>query len=347
MDKGQMTRKRPAIGELRPAIRGPIRRTGACLIVLALAAAGVYFVHGSRAAGPFVAAEPETGTVSGSAAVINDPAASGGKAIGFATPAAPTGSGCYVGGVPAPCTGGPATGASGWGAPVFADEFNGTALDTAKWSPCWFPASFPGSDICGEMNDSKTSKANVRMENGAVVLRQSTTTENSASDVGALINTQPLQVGGSASSTKGFQMGLGYAEARVYFPGNGTNCYNWPAWWINGPISGMSDGEIDVAEIGGTGTMGSNYHFDRGNGHEMTQNRIAGYWCDGYHIYGVDRQAGRNVIYYDGRQVASYASYDNAAPQYLIFNVGYKTGKTPMSGPASDVRVDYVRVWQK
>jgi hypothetical protein len=259
-------------------------------------------------------------------------------------PPPPTTSGCVSGSVAAPCIGGPTSGASGWGTPVFVDEFNATALDTNKWAPCWFPGSFKGSDTCGEMNDSVTRKSNVRMEGGAVVLRQSSTQENSASDVGSLINTHPTQVG----SGKGFQMGDGhFAEARVHFPGNGTNCYNWPAWWINGPESGFSDGEIDVAEIGGSGVMGTNYHFDRGNGREITQNKISGYWCGGYHVYGVDRRDGQNIIYFDGKQVASYPTYDNGAPQYLIFNVGYKSGKTPATGAASDVRVDYVRVWKK
>ncbi len=252
--------------------------------------------------------------------------------------------GCTSGGSVAPCIGGASTGATGWGSTVFQDEFNASVLDTNKWAPCWFPASFNGSDTCGEMNDSLTRKSNVRMENGSVVLRQSSTTENSTSDVGALINTQPSQVG----SGKGFQMGAGhYAEARIYFPGNGSNCYNWPAWWINGPAAGFSDGEIDIAEIGGTGRMTSNYHFDRGSGREITQFTVSGYWCGGYHTYGVERRVGQNVIYFDGIQVTSYPTYDNGALQYLIFNVGYKTGKTAASGAASDVRVDYVRVWKK
>jgi beta-glucanase (GH16 family) len=312
--------------------------------MLIVVGVGIYVVYTGRAAGIGVALEPENGTIAAPAVSVTNSTASGGKAVRFTTAPTPPTSGCAVSGVAAPCIGSATTGATGWGTPVFFDEFNGTSLDPLKWSPCWFPGSYSGQDVCGEMNDSRTAKYNVRMENGSVVLRQSSTIENSAQDIGALINTQPSQVGGS---TRGFQMGLGYAEARVHFPGNGTNCYNWPAWWINGPQDGFSDGEIDVAEVGGTGYMGSNYHFDRGNGREITQNRPGGYWCDTYHIYGVDRQAGRNVIYWDGRQVASYTTYDNGAPEYLIFNVGYKSGKTPMSGAASDVRVDYVRVWKK
>ena len=327
-----------------------IERVSLLLVMVSLAGVGLHFLNGSQAATPFVSTEAENGTITAPATSVTDTLASGGRATRFTTgttppppPPPPAGAGCYINSVAAPCTGGGTVGGSGWGTAIFTDEFTGTALDANKWVPCFFPASYPGSNNCGGMNDSITSKLNVRMENGAVVLRQSSVIENSASDVGALINTQPGQVG----SGKGFQMGLGYAEARVWFPGNGSRCYNWPAWWINGGAAGFSDGEIDVAEIGGTGTMGSNYHIDRGAGREIIQNPIAGYWCDGYHIYGVDRQAGRNVIFYDGKQVASYTTYDNGAPQYLIFNVGYKTGKTPMAGAASDVRVDYVRVWKK
>lgn len=286
--------------------------------------------------------EAEDGNASNSVVSINSSSASGNKAIKFLSNTVVS-EGCSYGGNPAPCIGGSNTPAQGWGAPIFVDEFSGATLDTTKWAPCWFPGAFPSSDICGEMNDSRTLRSNVRVENGNVILRQSSVIENSSEDHGSLIMTLPSEVNGP-----GFVMTDGhYAEARVFFPGNGSNCYNWPAWWINGGQSGFGDGEIDVAEIGGSGSMKSNYHFDRGNGHETDNNTIPGYWCDNFHIYGVDRQNGQNIVYFDGVEVTRYPTFDNSAPQYLIFNVGYKTGKTPMSGSASDVKVDYVRVWKK
>lgn len=318
----------------------------AVFVVLAIASFGLYFLNMSQAATPTAAIETEDGVITPPATPVDDMTASGNKAVRFDDITLPPNGGCAVNGVLAPCIGDANTGASNWGNLVFSDEFNASTLDTNKWSPCWFPGSFNGSDACGVMNDSVTRKSNVSVKDGFAVLRQSSTQEDSMSDSGSLINTDPSQVG----SGGGFQMGSGhYAEARVYFPGNGSNCYNWPAWWINGGKLGFSDGEIDVAEIGGSGRMTTNYHFDRGNGREIKQFTIGSGsdWCDTYHIYGVDRQKEQNIIYVDGVEATRYPTYDNGAPQYLIFNVGYKTGKTPMSGAASDVKIDYVRIWKK
>ena len=313
------------------------------ILIIGVALIGFLVLATSRAATNYVAIEAENLNISSPAKAINDSSASGDKAILFGLSSTNTGDGCEINGTPAPCIGNNNQGASGWGNTVFSDEFSGTTLDTSKWAPCWFPGAFPGSDVCGEMNDSKTLKSNVRVENGNVILRQSTVIENSTNDYGALIMTLPSEVDGP-----GFTMTDGYfAEARVYFPGNGSRCYNWPAWWINGGQSGYGDGEIDVAEILGSGYMHSNYHFDRGNGHETDNNEINGYWCGEYHVYGVDRQNGQNIVYFDGAEVVRYPTYDNGAPQYLVFNVGYKTGKTPKAGSESDVKVDYVRVWKK
>lgn len=300
-----------------------------------------------------ISLEAETGSPSRAALVIGDSSASDGKAIKFSANTAQPNGGCQFGGLPAPCIGSVTTGANNWGPLVFYDEFNSAQLDLNKWTECFFPLAFAWGEtpeICGVMNDSTTLKANVFMQNGSVVLRQSSVIENSDKDNGALINTDPYQINGKLPRTtdKGFMMGVNqYAEARVYIPGNGTNCYNWPAWWINGPESGYADGEIDIAEMGGTGRMTSNYHIDRGNGREVTQFTVPGYWCNDYHIYAVDRQVGLNIIYFDGKEVTRYPTYDNGAPMALMFNVGYKTGKTPMAGPASDVKIDYVRVWKK
>jgi hypothetical protein len=56
------------------------------VIIFAVAAVGTVFFIASRAATPFVTAEPDAGTVKAPAAVVNDSAASGGKAVKFNTP---------------------------------------------------------------------------------------------------------------------------------------------------------------------------------------------------------------------------------------------------------------------
>lgn len=319
------------------------RKTIILISSVIVALVGVIILGISGASGNFIATEAETGYVRLPAMQFIDANASSGEAVEFKQESVSSDQGCRSGDSFVPCVDN-GTGTS-WTNMVFSDEFSGTSLDTNKWAPCFFPGAFPGSDVCGKMNDSQTLKSNVRVESGNAVLRQTTVAENDSTDKGALIMSLPSEVEG-----QGFVMTDGhFAEARVYFPGNGTNCYNWPAWWINGNQSGFGDGEIDVAEIGGTGRMTSNYHFDRGNGREITQFTIGpgSDWCDTYHIYGVDRRQGLNVIYVDGQEVTRYPTYDGGAEEYLIFNVGYKSGKTPKAGPASDVKIDYVRVWKK
>lgn len=313
-----------------PSKDGRLRRLALPLVIAVLAVAGWSLLGAGHAATNTVAVEAESGTPSAGAAAVQGNAASGGNYIRFGSSAGPGGPGCSSGGVAAPCIG--SAGASGWGAPVFKDEFDGTALDTDKWAPCWFPDSYPGSDLCGEMNESRTAKSNVGLEDGSLVLTQSSRSS------GALVSSLP---GGGAKT--GFSLSTGYyAEARVYFPGDGATIYNWPAWWLNGPESGYGDGEHDIAE--GLGTMTVNYHSASG---AHNQGTVPGIWSDAYHVYGIYRQADKADVYYDGKLVKSYPTDDDGGPQYLIFNVGTKESREMVYGTRSQVKVDYVRVWRR
>lgn len=214
-------------------------------------------------------------------------------------------------------------GAPGTWTMAFADEFNGTALDTAKWSNCWFSPS------CGTMNNVSTSPSNVKVADGNLVLSLSSATS------GALVSTNPR-----GGATTGYQFTTGYVEARIKFAGDGTNIYNWPAWWTSGQ-SWPTDNEIDIAEP--KGPMTSNYM----NGAGQWQNfQPAGFWGNEWHTFGMERKASTTDIYMDGVLVKTFAS-DNPSthPHYLILNTG--SGRGPAAyGAASQMTVDYVRAWQ-
>jgi hypothetical protein len=205
----------------------------------------------------------------------------------------------------------------------FDDEFNGTSLDLSKWSNCWF------SPTCGSMNNVTTSPSNVAVSGGNLVLTLSSTS------TGALVSTNP-----HGGANPGFDFQYGVAEARIYFPGNGTDCYNWPAWWTDGQ-NWPNDGENDIAEVLSSGDMTVNYHSISG---AHNQGAVPGYWCDGFHTYSIYRQAAKADVYYDGVKVKSYATDDNGAMHYLIINVG--NNGTINTGTSSQVKVDYVRFWQ-
>ncbi len=209
----------------------------------------------------------------------------------------------------------------------FSDEFNGTSLDRNKWADCWWSSA----NCSGSMNNVKPQPSNVSVKDGNVILTLSD------SNNGALIASSKV-VGAGV----GYEFQYGYAEARVFFPGNGSKCYNWPAWWLDG-YPHPAGGENDIAEVLSGGDMTVNYHSPSGS---HNQGNVPGYWCDGFHVYGAYRQPGKVDVYFDGNKVKSYATDDNGATEYLLFNVGKTSGSYSAYGSASQVKIDYARVWQ-
>jgi len=303
-----------------PAWKSVITRWTAALVVVTVGFIGARFLAPSHADTALVAGEAETGAITEPAVSVPSTDASGGEAVSFMPASSGGDAGCSLNSIPAPCIGSATTAASGWGTPIFSDDFNGTSLNKTVWDDTWFS----GSDV----NNVKTSASNVAVQDGDLVL-----TLQSASS-GALVGTNPAD-----GTNQGFEFTTGYAEARVYFPGTGSTIYNWPAWWTSSQ-NWPATGEIDIAE--GLGTLTSNYHSNAG---ANNSNTIPGTWSNAYHIYAVNRQAGKNDIYWDGKLVRSYVTDDNNAPHYLIFNAG-SDGQV-FSGAAGAVKVDYVRVWKK
>lgn len=203
--------------------------------------------------------------------------------------------------------------------PIFDDEFD----QPEQWGKVW---SQMRADHW-EMNNVRTNPENVSVADGVASLKLANAKE------GAYMSTDPTEGGG------GFKMGYGYAEARIKLPTANGQLVGWPAWWICGD-QWPSHGEADIFEgLGGEAT--SNYHSDQG---ADNSNRIDGDWGGEWHTFGIDRAPGENRIYWDGKLVRTYKTYDGGAPEALILNIG--SGGGPQVDGAT-MQVDYVRVWQR
>lgn len=198
---------------------------------------------------------------------------------------------------------------------VFDDEFNGTSLDTSKWT------ATSGWNIANQVS----SPANVSVGGGDMTLTLASASSGSAVD--SNYNTFSVPVGA-------------YVEARVYFSGNGSQLYNWPAWWLSGP-NWPDAGEHDIAEVLG-GRLTVNYHSPSG---AHNQGAVPGYWGDAFHVFGIMRNATSADVYWDGNLVASYPTDDNGAGEQMIFDMG--SGQGPAAyGATGQLKVDYVHVYE-
>ncbi len=212
---------------------------------------------------------------------------------------------------------------------IFNDEFDGTTLDVAKWTPGWGK-----SGITGPVNDGETAcyDSNLVTLPGdgslhlALQARQSTC-KGTHPYTGALVDTNSH-----------FQYTYGYIEFRAYLPAaSNGKVANWPATWTDGQ-SWPTNGENDTMEgLGGQAC----YHFHSPQG---GPGDCAGDDFTGWHIFASDWEPGSVTYYYDGKRVGQITQGITSAPQYIILD--YTTSSGNPTAPA-EMLVDYVRVWQK
>ena len=222
---------------------------------------------------------------------------------------------------------------------TFDDEFNGTSLDTAKWSTGWY-----GSGITPPIDSAEKDcydPAQVSQGGGTLGL----TLIQKSEDCG--VSDQVYTTG--VVTTRGkFNFTYGFIEARVWLPavpGNPSETANWPDVWADGQ-SWPEDGEIDIAE-GLTGAVCAHFHgpdnpVGVGAGGPSQTGCPDGTYAGGWHVFGADWEPGIVTYYYDGADIGSVTSGITSAPMFLILS--YASGD-PYQAPAT-MTVDYMRVWQ-
>jgi len=224
----------------------------------------------------------------------------------------------------------------GRGVKVFDDEFNGTTLDTSRWTSC-----YPWGDCTNRGNNELQwyTPQNVRVGGGEADL--TAVHQGLVTPLGHFDFTSGLiQTSGHFSFT------YGYSEIRAWLPaGKGF----WPAFWLL-PSDLSWPPEIDAMEAAGSrpSSVSMTVHFGASqqdgtdfNGPDYTA---------GWHTFGVDWEPDHLTWYIDGvaRKSVRITSEIPTKPMYLIVNLAIDGNDPPnlMTPFPSSLRIDYVRVWR-
>ena len=242
---------------------------------------------------------------------------------------------------------------------IWADEFDGAALDPAKWGhdgsrnkAGWYN---------GELQYYGARPENVRVEQGHLIIeaRRETLAPAQYPDWGGQDYTSgKIMTRGKAAWTYGFY------EIRAKLPcARGT----WPAIWMMPEAAAPwpDGGEIDIMEQVGSqpnvvhGTLHSAL-FVHTKGTQRGAETAIPDNCDAFHLYQLDWRPDAIRIGVDGRaymkvrndQPGGRGAWPFDAPFHLILNLamgGSWAGAKGMDNVALPQRmeVDYVRVWQR
>jgi len=223
---------------------------------------------------------------------------------------------------------------------VWADEFNGTAVNTANW------AFETGGGGWGNNEKQYYQASNATVANGELVITARKQAVGGMPYTSARLKTQGLK-----------QFTYGRMEARIKVPlGQGL----WPAFWMLGSnISSVSwpyCGEIDIMEqinadsrCYGTAHWDSNGHAQYGQSTAMSANT--------YHVYSVEWTPDYIRWFVDGAKYNEMTITNGTGgteefqrPFFLLLNLavaGDWPGQTvDESKLPATMNVDYVRVYQ-
>ncbi|WP_052390875.1 glycoside hydrolase family 16 protein [Streptomyces sp. NRRL B-24484] len=229
----------------------------------------------------------------------------------------------------APSSGGPLGIAGSW-RQVFADDFNGTSVDSGKWTANWLGCATCTTPPVNSYEKAAYAPSQATVSGGNLHL---TATAKAATANGKSF---PYTSGMVQSNGKA-QFTFGAFEARIYLPGSGGKISNWPAFWTDGQ-SWPTDGEMDVMEgLGGQACY--HYHSPSGGPGSCAPGDYTG-----WHTYGAEWAPGSVTYYYDGKKVGQITTGITSSPHYLILNNGVYTTDTVTAD--TDMQVDYVKVWQ-
>ncbi len=250
---------------------------------------------------------------------------------------------------------------------AWADEFNGTTLDTTKWNA---ENNSTFGDGNKELACLMNRPENIALGNGALTLRA----RHEATPLKCGSNDSRFPNGRSYSSamvdTRGkMDFNYGRFEMRAKLPTQAVTSKGlWPAFWMR-PTNGGT-GELDIMEAVGSNATGNEqnkvhhtiwYDYNRTYPHQTVTHAFAsGLPSDGFHTYAAEWDPGVIRWYVDGkltyeRNRTTTTWLDQAfAPGkkfFLRLNLAVG-GNWPGSPDAAtkfpgDYIIDYVRAYQR
>lgn len=239
--------------------------------------------------------------------------------------------------------------------PVWADEFDGSAIDSSKWDIMLGDGCSFG--LCGWGNNELQSYQadNLEVSNGSLKIIAKKQRVQSKSYTSGRIRTANMPNGGQWTN--------GRFEARIKLPsGSGM----WPAFWMlptDPDLEWPLSGEIDVVEAVGQKDMfalGTIHYGQAWPNNEWTQGKILKQpdaWSDGFHEYAVEWEANEIRWYLDDILYSVKTPADMSDPSYwtfenyqyhLLLNLavgGNMGGAVDDSQLPQTLEVDYVRVY--
>jgi beta-glucanase (GH16 family) len=240
----------------------------AAITVLAVVAVGSWLLF-THAASFFTAAEVESGTKTANAVVVSDATASSGSAVKFGSSSSATCASGEVGTPPScfPAPPGPLAAGKQWNV-IFNDDFNGSSLDTSKWSPCF---DWNTGACTSSFNDGREhyQPSQVQISNGTAKLvaeplsppfaSTACYTDSCTYKAGLISTSRPKAATGYDYL---FPFTYGYVESRMKYPAHSG--FFTAFWMLPTNTSFSYRSEIDIVEIlgGDPDTIFMTYHYN-------------------------------------------------------------------------------------
>jgi beta-glucanase (GH16 family) len=243
---------------------------------------------------------------------------------------------------------------SGWSL-IFRDEFEGTALDTSKWTTCyWWDWNNQGCTNSGNNELEWYQPDEVLVSDGSVHLRAQQQSVVASDGKTFQFTSGMISSGRNREdpAPAGLVFQYGFVEIKAKLPsGQGV----WPAFWML-PNDNQSKPEIDIMEVLGDApdTVHMSLHYLKENG---SVGRETKFWAgpdfsSDWHTFALDWEPNLMVWYIDGIERWRYSNPTNIPnqPMYLLMNLAVG-GDWPGAPDSTTIfpsyyEIDYVRAWK-